>query len=85
MNVIGRKLAENYCNFLEKRIQSLQAESATQRYQKLLISEPDVIKRVPVKFIASYIGISSETLRFYCRSSLPLQEYPLFYMLVPWF
>ncbi|MNK85270.1 Cyclic nucleotide-binding domain protein [compost metagenome] len=62
MNIVGRKLAENYCNFLERRIQSLQADSATQRYQKLLMSEPDVIKRVPIKFIASYLGISGETL-----------------------
>ena len=62
MNVIGRELAENYCNFLEKRVQSLQMESATQRYQKLMNTDPDVIKRVPIKFIASYIGVSSETL-----------------------
>lgn len=62
MNIIGRKLAENYCSFLEKRIQSLQVESASQRYQKLLMTEPDIVKRVPIKYIASYIGISSETL-----------------------
>ncbi len=62
MNVIGRELAENYCNFLEKRVQSLQMESATQRYQKLMNTDPDVIKRVPIKFIASYIVVSSETL-----------------------
>ncbi len=44
------------------RIESLQFHTAEERYAALLKEAPDVIKRVPLKFIASYLGITAVSL-----------------------
>jgi hypothetical protein len=41
---------------------SIQFETAEQRYKKLLENNPELIKRVPLSYIASYLGITLETL-----------------------
>jgi CRP-like cAMP-binding protein len=62
MNIIGRKMAEEYCKILEERSFSLQTQSAEQRYNDLLKNQPEVLQRVSLGHIASYLGISQETL-----------------------
>ncbi len=62
MNTIGRKMAEEYCVILEERIGSLQTENAEQRYQSLLKFQPDATQRISLGHIASYLGITQETL-----------------------
>ena len=62
MNTIGRKMAEEYCVILEERIGSLQTENAEQRYHSLLKFQPDAIQRISLGHIASYLGITQETL-----------------------
>ena len=62
MNKIGRKLAEEYCQVLEERSFSLQTQSAEQRYKNLLKNQPEAIHRISLGHIASYLGISRETL-----------------------
>lgn len=44
------------------RIESLQFHTAEERYAALLKESPDVIKRVPLKYIASYLGITPVSL-----------------------
>lgn len=44
------------------RLQSLQFETAQERYQKLLEQHPDILLRAPLGDIASYLGISQQTL-----------------------
>lgn len=44
------------------RVDSLQFESAEQRYKNLLDHQPDILQRVPLAYIASYLGITQETL-----------------------
>ncbi|MFN8255665.1 MAG: Crp/Fnr family transcriptional regulator [Bacteroidales bacterium] len=44
------------------RMESLQFETAQQRYENLVKAQPTIIQRVPVNYIASYLGISAETL-----------------------
>jgi len=44
------------------RIESLQFHNAEERYRDLLQSSPDILKRVPLKFIASYLGITPVSL-----------------------
>lgn len=44
------------------RIESLQFNTAEERYQSLLESSPDLINRVPLKYIASYLGITQVSL-----------------------
>ncbi len=46
----------------QQRIFSMQFESARQRYEKLLAQQPNIIQRVPLSYIASFLGITSETL-----------------------
>lgn len=47
---------------LQKRIVSLQFENARQKYLNLLQEKPDIELRVPLLHIASYLGITNETL-----------------------
>ena len=59
---MGRKLAEyNYILAIE-RIYSLQHDTAQMRYEKLLNIYPDLVNRVPHHYIASYLGITPESL-----------------------
>ena len=44
------------------RIESLQFHTADERYHDLLLEHKDVLKRVPLKYIASYLGITPVSL-----------------------
>lgn len=57
-----RKIFES--EYLETvlRLESLQFHSAEERYEILLKETPDLIKRVPLKYIASYLGITQTSL-----------------------
>jgi CRP-like cAMP-binding protein len=44
------------------RIESIQFHTAEERYRDLLRNAPNVIKRVPLKYIASYLGITQVSL-----------------------
>lgn len=53
---------EKYYIRLEDRYVNAQFKTATERYQTLLLQTPHIIERVPLGYIASYLGISQETL-----------------------
>lgn len=57
-----RKVAEEYFTILENRINMLQSQSASERYEMLLKNEKEVIQQVPLQMIASYLGISPQHL-----------------------
>ena len=61
-NTIGRLATEKL--FLEKsrRELSLLNETAQQRYLKLFTEQPNMIKKIPLQYIASYIGITPQAL-----------------------
>jgi CRP-like cAMP-binding protein len=62
MERFGRLFSEwLYCNFVE-RTYSLQILSAKARYEFLIEHQPELFRRVPMGHIASYLGISQETL-----------------------
>jgi CRP-like cAMP-binding protein len=44
------------------RIESLQFHTADERYKELIENHPQVIKRVSLKYIASYLGITQVSL-----------------------
>ncbi|MGZ3926839.1 MAG: hypothetical protein ACXVJG_07770 [Mucilaginibacter sp.] len=46
----------------QQRMFSMQFESAQQRYKMLLETQPSIIQRVPLSHIASFLGITPETL-----------------------
>jgi len=47
---------------LQRRIQCIISNDATNRYHDLATNYPELIQRVPKKMIASFLGISRETL-----------------------
>lgn len=57
-----RIVYENYYIRLEERFINSQFKSAAQRYQYLLEEMPHLVERVSLGYIASYLGISQETL-----------------------
>ena len=44
------------------RIESIQFHSAEERYQDLLHESPEIIQRVPLKYVSSYLGITQVSL-----------------------
>ena len=60
--VFGRKVTENHLIDKEKRIIDQLSLTAHDRYLKLMKNQPDIIQNVPVKYIASFLGIQPESL-----------------------
>lgn len=46
----------------QKRMESIQFETAKQRYDNLLKSQPEILNKVSLQHIASFLGITQETL-----------------------
>jgi CRP-like cAMP-binding protein len=46
----------------QKRMESIQFETAKQRYDNLIKRQPKILNRVPLQHIASFLGITQETL-----------------------
>jgi CRP-like cAMP-binding protein len=57
-----RIIYEQYYIRLEERYANAHFKTATERYENLLQYEPHILQRMPLGYIASYIGISQETL-----------------------
>lgn len=58
----GRKLAEQELMKTEERLIAQQFKSATERYKDLLAQHPDLLQRVSLGKIASYLGITQVSL-----------------------
>ncbi|MBK1441923.1 Crp/Fnr family transcriptional regulator [Parapedobacter sp. ISTM3] len=61
-NVIGRYTAERLFLAKNKRELELLRQTAKERYLNLFAEQPEIIKRIPLKYIASYIGITPQAL-----------------------
>jgi len=61
-NQIGRLASEDLFLRKSKRELSLLTESAEQRYLNLLDERPDLLQRIPLKYLASYIGVTPQAL-----------------------
>lgn len=59
---LARKITEAAYVENVNRLESIQFHSAEERYKSLLQEAPDVLKRVPLKYIASYLGITQVSL-----------------------
>lgn len=55
-------ITELYAVWLEERMFEFQTLNATQRYEKLIQHSPHLIQQIQLTHIASYLGISLETL-----------------------
>lgn len=56
------RFIELYAIWLEERLLRFQTQDATTRYLTLLTEQPHYIQQIPLTYIASYLGISLETL-----------------------
>ncbi len=57
----GRKFAEEALTMLMERTMSLHTKSAEERYKELLLI-PDFMQKIPLKYLASYLGITDTSL-----------------------
>ena len=61
-NFIGRRMAENMFLIKSKREIALLSKTAEERYLDLFKERPNLIKDIPLKYIASYIGVTPQAL-----------------------
>lgn len=57
----GRKFAEEALTMLMQRTMSLHTKSAEERYKELL-QIPDFMQKIPLKYLASYLGVTDTSL-----------------------
>jgi len=62
MNIVGRKVLEGYYRDAEERAFIARLTEATSKYKHFIATKSDLLNRVPLKFIASYLGMTLETL-----------------------
>lgn len=59
---IEKLTSDLYIFWLEERLRLLQFCTAQERYANLLEHEPHLVSQIPVAYLASYLGITPETL-----------------------
>lgn len=62
MERLGRVIVEQYFIKSEKYTHGFHHLTASERYEQLILSQPDVASRISISHIASFLGISVETL-----------------------
>lgn len=60
--IVGRKAAENLYLQKAQRERSLLADTPEERYRRLLEAHPEYIQLIPLRYLASWLGVSPETL-----------------------
>jgi CRP-like cAMP-binding protein len=61
-NYIGRVLTEHYFTLSEQRLYVLRKQNAEERYLYFMKHYPEWLQRVPLKYIATFLGMNLETL-----------------------
>jgi CRP-like cAMP-binding protein len=59
---LGRKIVEQYYVMLEDRFLANHFKESRERYDNLMTNAPHILQRIPLGYVASYLGISQETL-----------------------
>ena len=62
-NIVGRKLTEQYYMYAENRAYITRLHDAEKKYEILMELYAHLLNRIPLKYIASFLGITIETLR----------------------
>ena len=62
LNVFGRLMAEKNYLLAIQRIESLQYQNASERYELFLKLYPNLLNQIPHHYISSYLGITPESL-----------------------
>ena len=61
-NLIGRKIAETIYIAKSERERALLSKTPEELYLNLFTARPKIIKQIPLKYIASFIGITPQAL-----------------------
>ncbi|MGB3464131.1 MAG: Crp/Fnr family transcriptional regulator [Cyclobacteriaceae bacterium] len=61
-NQFARKITQEVQYFTEEILEDLQTETAENRYRKLMASQPQLISRIPLKHLASFLGVAPQSL-----------------------
>jgi signal-transduction protein with cAMP-binding, CBS, and nucleotidyltransferase domain len=61
-NVIGRVVTEQYLYMLEIEVYNFRKQKAEERYKFIVKHFPHLLQRVPLKYLATYLGMNLETL-----------------------
>lgn len=61
-NAFIRKLIQEVQYFTEQILEEIQTETAEDRYKKMLKNNPDLLQRLPLKYLASFLGIAPQSL-----------------------
>ncbi|MEL6561889.1 MAG: Crp/Fnr family transcriptional regulator [Bacteroidota bacterium] len=61
-NTVDVQSLVNRIKVLQKRVIMLMSASAIERYQHFVETYPEIVQRVPQKMIASYLGVTPESL-----------------------
>lgn len=61
-NTFVRKLIQEVQFYTEEILQEIQTETAEQRYVKMLTEQGEFVQRIPLKYLASYLGIAPQSL-----------------------
>jgi CRP/FNR family transcriptional regulator, anaerobic regulatory protein len=59
---LGRLIVEQYLVQIEEMKVILQTLSARERYEYIITNKPEFVQRIPLKYLASFLGIQLETL-----------------------
>ncbi|MDO6434463.1 Crp/Fnr family transcriptional regulator [Flavitalea sp. BT771] len=62
MNIVGRKLLERYYCDAEERAYISRLNRAESKYRHFIHTKGRLVNRIPLKYIASYLGMTLETL-----------------------
>lgn len=61
-NTFVRKLIQEVQYYTEEILQEIQTETAENRYKKMIETNSELLQRVPLKYLASYLGIAPQSL-----------------------
>lgn len=62
MNIVGRKLLEQYYMDAEERVYMGRISTASTKYKHFINTQGHIANRIPLKYIASFLGMTIETL-----------------------
>lgn len=69
----GRKITQEVQFFTEEILEELQSETAENRYRKLLKNDAQLLQRIPLKYLASFLGVAPQSLSR-IRKKLVIEE-----------
>ena len=61
-NIIGRKILEESYREAEERAYISRIPSAEKKYKRFMETKGELLNRIPLRFVASYLGMTLETL-----------------------